>query len=402
MRSLVEYQGTRVELSEADVAALLALTRGTPSDGARVIDAIMPTERAGVYWVRPLGYVGRLALPSGQVLDIQSRFSFQRVVALLQVAGRLPPLLQTPPVPATKGKFLVELIATALVREVDTIASQGLAKGYETQQFDTPPLPGAVDVTTHLRRHAGRPDRLVTRAQRLTTDIDCNRALAAALHLLLRVPLDRGVRARVLRAATTFGRIPAAYMPAAAVRRIRLTRLTQRYRSALALAALVLESNAITPEGAEGIGPSVLFHMPRVWEDCVAAWVRNAWPQPYAVAAPYTFSVGTDGSLPAVADAIVADPEGQVIALYDAKYKPTEQWPARADVYQMVTYCQRLKLGEATLVYPFMKGGPQEVRVANTLVRGVGVWTTRAEDPVEDLAGWVPEQLSRARQRAPT
>jgi 5-methylcytosine-specific restriction endonuclease McrBC regulatory subunit McrC len=163
-------------------------------------------------------------------------------------------------------------------------------------------------------------------------------------------------------------------MRAAEIRSIGLTRLTQRYENAKALAALLVASQELSFEGTGWSGGTILFSMARVWERFVERWVRARWSG-YRVVGQAPFHVGDDGTLPAAADVLVYQGSTPV-ALYDAKYKFTAPAPSRADVYQMVTYCERLGLSEATLVYP-ERTEPRSVRVSNKTIRVLGILPDR-------------------------
>jgi 5-methylcytosine-specific restriction endonuclease McrBC regulatory subunit McrC len=92
--------------------------------------------------------------------------------------------------------------------------------------------------------------------------------------------------------------------------------------------------------------------MPKVWESYVAKRIAERWGEGYRVAAPYPFDLSNDGGLRSEADVTVWDEDDHLVALYDAKYKRLEYAPSTGDIYQMVTYCTRLGINEATLVYP--------------------------------------------------
>jgi hypothetical protein len=53
-------------------------------------------------------------------------------------------------------------------------------------------------------------------------------------------------------------------------------------------------------------------------------------------------------------------------------YKSPGEGPSASDVYQMVTYCERLGLRDATLVYPAFQE-TREYRVGERTVRAVGL-----------------------------
>ena len=85
MIRLVEYRTDRVPLGKEDLEYLLAMVRGSGDESqARVIEAITPTAEPGTYLIRPGGFVGRLGLPSGEAIDIASRFRFSDLIELIR------------------------------------------------------------------------------------------------------------------------------------------------------------------------------------------------------------------------------------------------------------------------------------------------------------------------------
>lgn len=385
MLTVTEYRPAEIALDEPDLAYLLDMTRGAGGERPRVIEALTPTRSPGVYSVTAGPYVGRLGLPSGQVLDIASRLPFASVLALLRLSGRLPALAEQTPAELGAAPFLVDALAHALVQAAETLAAQGLAKSYVRRHFERPPYPGTIDVARHLGRHAGREDRLVTTAKRISVDVPVNQALKAGVRILSRVGTTEPLPVMLRRADSMLGAVTSTRVSAADVGRLQLDRMTERYRGALGLVALVLSGEALAPAGRAWSGSSMLFDMTRVWEDCVTHWVANTWPAA-AVVPQYSFHVGNDRTLPAYADTMVLV-DGAPAAVYDAKYKPDEG-PRRGDLYQMVTYATRLGLREATLVYPFV-ASPWQVRVGEITVRGVGVWPDAAvlESSLPELNG---------------
>jgi 5-methylcytosine-specific restriction enzyme subunit McrC len=184
MISLQEYRPDVINLSPVDLAHLLRLVKASSQlQGTALIESLVPTGRADYYDIRPGPYVGRIGLPTGLTIDIRSRFPFDDVVDLLRLSGQLPLLRERLAAEQEATHFIVEAIAMALVREVDRIVGRGLAKGYRTFAFTEPPYPGVPDVSAHLSRFAGRADRLVTRARRISADVEVNRALALVIDL---------------------------------------------------------------------------------------------------------------------------------------------------------------------------------------------------------------------------
>lgn len=211
----------------------------------------------------------------------------------------------------------------------------------------------------------------MTTARRITHDIEVNRALALALEILRRVLLPEEIARRLAALGSSFARVERTPMSPDEVARIALDRLTARYRTALGLAELVLRSQQVAPRAGERAGASMLFHMPRVWEAYVVRWVGERWGDGFQVEAPHTFALTDDGRIRSEADVTVWR-DGRLVALYDAKYKWADRGPSTGDIYQMITYCQKLRLGEASLVYP--GPFPEQVFTVNRItVRTVGL-----------------------------
>jgi 5-methylcytosine-specific restriction enzyme subunit McrC len=373
---LVEYGSRRLRLEEREVDYLLDLVeRSSESDAdARVLTALTPTRVAGVFDVTAGPYVGRLGLPSGRWIDFTSRFAFDDVVALIRHSQRLPIRADALVTPGSAGDFLVDVLAMAFARDVGALAARGLAKGYRSVRKLTPPYGGRMDVVYHLSRLAARPDRMATVSRRLTIDVPENQALASALDVLLRVPLPRTAAQQLAGLASVFRPVSRQTVRPDEVGRIVLNRLTERYRSAVGLAQVILRSQALLPAGLTHRAGSVLFYMPKVWEAFVARWVEQQRPTARVISG-YRFPLSSGGL---VAEADVTVWRGnELVELFDAKYKWPVSAPERSDLYQMITYCDRLRLLDATLVYP-VETENRTVHVGSRSVRVLGLVPSQA------------------------
>lgn len=374
MDTLVEYEPTLVEMEDRDRNYLIDLVKGSPSMGDKLLESFTPTSEVGIYRVTSGCYVGRLGLPSGNWLDLTSRFDIDVAALVRMIIGR-PSREDDLPVPYGAAPALTDAVAIALSREVKQLVLQGLAKGYRERRFDRPPYPGIIDAARHVNRFAGRPDRLTTTAKRLTFNIPINAALSTSMKILRRIPLGGEARAAVADATPSLNEIQLPPPSAVEVAELRTTlnRLTEHYRSALELAEIVLRSEFLGPWGqSHHLGTSMLFSMARIWESYVFHRVKEVWPAGFEVKPGYRISLSSSGEVRATADVVVT--QGQdVVALYDAKYKHFNDSPKSADIYQMVTYCECLSLTEATLVVPSTDHVVKELRVGKRRLRTVGL-----------------------------
>jgi 5-methylcytosine-specific restriction endonuclease McrBC regulatory subunit McrC len=375
MLQLREYETRTVSLTDGQRAELAALTRAAlaRAESPKVIQSLTPSTMPGWFDIQPGPYVGRFTLPCGLTMDIGSRFSFADLLEVLRVAARQPALLRPTPAPARGGHGLIELIATAFVREVERIVGFGLAKGYQVRMFTRPPYPGVPDATAHLARYLGRPDCLVTRARRLTSDIPVNQALAAA-HRVLRGQsyADPAIGVQLRALGPVFTQITPVTDPLP-VAQAAVRHAAARYREAVALAVLVLAGQTTLPTETGRAGASVLFNMTKVWEDYARTWVRERLPAGHRLAVQHPIVLTDDESrMTANADLVEFDGSGHPTAVYDAKYKPWGETPSAGDLYQVITYAHRLGINRAFLLYPG-RGEHSEVIVGPLRIAMLGV-----------------------------
>jgi 5-methylcytosine-specific restriction endonuclease McrBC regulatory subunit McrC len=366
---LVEYASATVELEPAEAVELARLSRGTRSgDGRpRVIERVAPAVTAGTYEVQPGPYVGRIRLGSGRVVDIGSRFPFHDLTVLLGL-GRRATMLFDDPAAAAAGHGLMDVIALAYLREAERIAGQGLAKAYERQTFLRPPYPGAPSAVAHLREHAGRPDRLATRANRLTSDVSLNRLLATAHRRLLSLPYaDAGLTHRLRAMAPVFRSIAdiGSRLPD-------IADVPARYRRIVPLAGLVLDGRTTLPVGGGNEGASVLFSMTKIWEEYVGRWLSARSPGCVVSSQHRILLTDSGRERPAWAD-FVLHQGGVPVAVYDAKYRPWRADPATDEIYQLYTYARRLGVSQAGLVYPAVTDQHAATSVDGVTIETYGV-----------------------------
>ncbi len=348
--SLTEYGTQRLLLAARDRDYLAALALRDTGSEAAVITGLIPTgAQPNEFAASVGGYLGRLGLPSGDSLDVESRFPAIDPIEVLRVALALPASLPLMAAQAGSAPLLPDIIAAAFCREVETLVSRGLAKAYTHRLNTGPPYAGKLCPDLHLRRHAGRPDRLITESKLLTLDTGPNQALLRALLLLRRLPLGGDLPQRLRRLMPVFSTVSVRRMTARKISCLGLTRLTSRYECALSLAAVVVAGSSIGPVGNDLAGNSLMFYMPGAWEKYVAARLTKALPH-LTVTTSHKFQVSDAGHV-AVADCLVSSATS-TIAVVDAKYKNQHKAPSSDDIYQMVTYCHRLQVPRAILVYP--------------------------------------------------
>lgn len=226
-------------------------------------------------------------------------------------------------------------------------------QGYVTVEDRATTLRGTLRVADQLARWPGLPLPLEIAYDDYTADIAENRLVLGAAELLLRLTfVPHSVRQRLLRLRVALESVTPAG-PGPTVEVPQTTRLNARYRSVLALAALILRSTSISTHAGRAAGVEFVFDMNKVFEDFVSAAFREAL-------APYGGIVREqDGDHRLDHERTLRlKPDltwwraGRCRAVIDAKYKAIQdkRFP-NADAYQMLAYCTGLLLPEAHLIY---------------------------------------------------
>ncbi|MGW0239900.1 5-methylcytosine restriction system specificity protein McrC [Micromonospora chalcea] len=369
MIELTEYETRTVQLSQDEAYELASLTRGSAgkTQEPRVIERLAPTGQAGVYDIQSGPYVGRFRLRTGRVVDISSRFSFYDLAALLGLGGKAA-LLRHDSTSAQGGSGLMDLIALAFVREAERIAGQGLAKGYKQTILARPPYAGVPAVNAHLNAHAGRADRLVTTARRLTADIALNQLIASAHRKLCQLTYqDRQLEVRLRQLTPVFRNVSGSEEEAR-----QLPGAPARYTEIHDLAKLVLDHRTALPAGSGLGGVGVLFNMTKIWENYVGRWLRTHQPEA-VVHSQYPIPLVDIGPARRARADFVVERGGRPVAVYDAKYRPWREWPNTAELYQLFTYASRLCVDRAVLVYPGTETLSRQMTMGNVLVEATAV-----------------------------
>lgn len=376
MIELIEYHTSTVQLRQQEAHELASLTRGSADTTRqpRVIERLTPAREADVYDVQPGPYVGRFRLRTGRVVDITSRFGFRDLTTLLGLGSKAA-LLRPDVTSAAGSAGLVDLVALAFVREAERLAGQGLAKGYTQKTVARPPYAGVPAVTAHLSAHAGRADRLVTTARRLTADTALNRLVARAHRKLSRITYqDNRIKARLRQLAPVFRSVDGRDKDYG-----RPLTVPARYREIVDLARLVVDHRTALPAGTHLAGVSVLFNMTKIWESYVGCWLR-AHERGAVVHSQYPVPLVDDSQeRPARADFVV-ERGGRPVAVYDAKYRAWRERPSTKELYQMFTYATRLSVNRAALICPGQQARNARVTMGEILIETVAIPVEQALD----------------------
>ncbi len=309
---------------------------------------VRPGPADGMWSVRAAGKVGAARI-GGIELHITPKVPVARLLFLLGYV-RDPRFWRAESVSFAEEADLVPALAGALWRQTDRALRQGLPQGYRTVDETAPVLRGRLRETVQLSRRFGAALPLEVRYDDYTVDIAENRILATAVERMSRVPGTDPESRRMLRHLA--GRFPGVTrLPAGAVPPPwQPTRTNARLAPALRLAELVLDGASVEAGRGGVLANAFLFDMWRVYEDFLAAALKQSVEARYGGTVLRQATDWLDhGERIGLRPDITWRRDSRIAAVVDAKYKA--HMPS-GDVYQVLAYCVGYGLRRGHLVYP--------------------------------------------------
>lgn len=267
---------------------------------------------------------------------------------------------------------LVSMIGAAFAARSTELLRQGLLYGYRSVHDALPTVRGRIETGAQLARRPGLPLPVELAFDEFSPDIIENQLIAGATcQLLRREELPMVIRNQLRRVGAQLLDVSPCH-PSGSPPDVHFSRLNERYRSAVALAQLVLRSTSLDERAGATPGAGFLIDMNRVFEDVVGAGVRAAVGRGSGTAAlQCELPLDRDCRLAIRPDVICRDRFGGVVAVADVKYKqPDLHGIAPGDIYQALAYAHRFGLGCVHLIYasppPYgeLQVGDVDVRLA--------------------------------------
>jgi 5-methylcytosine-specific restriction enzyme subunit McrC len=182
-----------------------------------------------------------------------------------------------------------------------------------------------------------------------------------------------------------------------------ITRLNEHYKSALALAELVLRNMSLSEKTGELSSATFVFDMNKVFEDFVTAAFTSAMRKHGGTVRPQVGEYSLDrGAQLRLRPDIGWWDGGRCLAVLDAKYKAIDDGLLRHDdAYQMLAYCTAYGLDRGYLVYAKDSGTEPRTHIVRNSEQRIVVRALDVELEPEDLLRQV-ERLADEVARAVT
>lgn len=355
----------------------------------------------GAYDLTPSSFIGAIRLP-GLDLVIEPKLPIERVLFLVSYASG--GWWSAEQARLEGADDLVEAIIPGFVAQLRAAYRRGVPQGYRVEEDALNTIRGRPRMDLLVQRRYGRVPPVDVVFDDYTEDILPNQLVRAAIARVERLPLrNPSVRwpLRALDDALSGVSVPP--FDPRRVPQVRYTRLTERLRSAVELARLIIAGASFDlAQGTVGAG-TFLIDMNVVFEDFVVTALREALR-----VGPTTLVQGARGRRLHldVAGRVPLKPdlslwhEGRCRFVGDVKYKQIEPDGYRnADLYQLLAYCVATDLDRGMLIYAAGEGEPFRHEVVN-LGRTLEVVTLDLGDSPSAVLAQVGVIATRIRSRA--
>lgn len=349
---LTEHRPTRLSrsaLTEEQGIWLLAHHGGQ-------IDVSFPTPSTRDEWVlTSAGYIGLIAVPDGPIVAVEPKVPVRNIARMLAEVYSIdindsPELLDCSTLPE-----LYEQLMRILAKHVLILSRAGLHQSYQHRAERLSALRGRIDFSGALRSQADV--RLRCHYDERTGNIPENQIPLGTIDRLLRGAIVRSdlTRQSLREAFRRLANVASVRsVTSADCRTLQLTRLTERYRTVIALCQLILDLAAPSGDVGASEGVPFLLYMPELFERYVAARLES-WGRAdghVLVSSQEHWPIGGPQAVSFYIDLVVRDADsGKVTCVLDTKYKD-HSTPSADDVAQVGYYALATRASHAYLVYP--------------------------------------------------
>ena len=320
------------------------------------------------YTLRPESLVGVLSLGDLSVV-VRPKIPIDRVMFMISYALDIGTWRQED-APLASDPDLLEAMIPAFAHHTQRAIRRGLLQGYRSEEDALQTVRGRIRFGDQIRQRFNIPLPIEVSFDDFTEDIEENRLLRTALHILGRMPVrSPSARQSVRALRPAFASVGLGSYGRGAVPEITYSRLNEHYKPAVELARLIIESSSLELRHGEVASTAFMIDMNKVFERFLRAALRTAlrlrelqWPEGDR---ERRLTLDTAEKVRVIPDLMWrGEWTREPIFVGDAKYKRIVPagWP-NADIYQMLAYCTAADLPSGLLVYAADEGEPRSYRI---------------------------------------
>lgn len=389
---LTEQARETLRISEADALRLARCRLGLQVE----------LDTPGAYEVRSCNLVG-VDLVDHLEIEVRPKLP---ITNLLYLLGETPEDLRLGDDVGHSGQpgavvVLQELFATALSR----VLSRGLPTLYVQRREKLPVVRGRIEVLELTTKGFGLVPPVPCAFDDQSFDTEPNRRLLAAAAALAALPVGRQATrtllrrlANRLRSAVTSVRYGANLKELRVGKEVDLQlgkRGAASYRSALAIAQLVLSGSSAEFDKGNVSAASFVVNMDRVFERFLFERLRRSLDVPRSLWTKPSIYLDTRDRILLMPDMVEYLPDLRPRLVLDAKWKNTSEGES-SDIRQMTLYCLSLGLPFGVLIYGNATSSGARHRIVETDIQ-IHVLDLDLSGSVADIDGQVGRLATRIR-----
>ncbi len=261
---------------------------------------------------------------------------------------------------------LIDLYLNAFLIEAHDVVHRGLVKRYRREEGNVGVLKGRILFAKQLRHNALHAERMFTEHQKFDRDNIVNQILKLALSIVARSASSMHVTAAAKELLLAFDGVAMPALSACTVAGFVWRRDTERYRSALQLALLIIENYSPDMRAGTEHVLAIMVDMNRLFEKYVLVQLNRAKSAFSGIGIQVTDQVkfvlwGESGLRPDVTIDWVEQGKPRRVIL-DTKWKlPDAGVPSDPDLKQMYAYNLHCGAELSVLVYPHTAAGSPDI-----------------------------------------
>ena len=303
--------------------------------------------------------VGVLSVPGARVeilpkIDGKDGAVRRSLTRMLAVAAGIPLADRDASSMATQREDLLEVFVGLFAESLLVSVRRGIPQRYRRRQGDLTALRGKLDVRRQLLRHATDAGRLACAYDELSVDTPLNRVLRAAVLRLATVARSASNLRKLRELAARMESVRESAEPLREP--VRLDRTNVAFHRLHALARLILEGDWQSTTSGDQEGFALLFAMNDLFEKYVGRCMQVALVSKSVCIQRndrHALEEGGRGIFGLQPDIVV---DGDIVI--DTKWKRLERdkrnlGVAESDVYQMLAYARAYRASRLVLLYPW-------------------------------------------------
>ena len=262
---------------------------------------------------------------------------------------------------------VLDVVLHQFMDEVERIMHVGLVKAYRRVEDNRTSLKGRLVLSKHIVKNIVHQERFYMEYTTYDRNHIFNRLLYKSLQVIQDISASNDVILRAKRLEFEFPELEDIVPTEALFNRLGFDRKTEDYRSAIALARLILLN--YMPNMTYQRGDSVvalMFNMNDLWEEYVYIILKRQLSD-YNVSAQKRkeFWESDAGGKIIKPDIVIKKKDGTCVAVLDTKWKLPDDKPGDADLKQMFVYHKYWHTNRTALLYP---GTDESVNVKGCFV----------------------------------